>query len=74
MPIGTVKSRLSRAKQILRDSLHTTYEELKGTQCQELFVDPDDALVSLRMHQELREALQCARRSESRILRIVVRR
>ena len=29
--IGTVKSRLSRAKQILRDSLHSTYEELKGT-------------------------------------------
>ena len=29
--IGTVKSRLSRAKQILRESLQSTYEELKGT-------------------------------------------
>ena len=29
--LGTVKSRLSRSKQILRDSLQTTYEELKGT-------------------------------------------
>ena len=31
LAVGTVKSRLSRAKQVLRDSLHTTYEELKGT-------------------------------------------
>lgn len=29
--VGTVKSRLSRSKQILRESLQATFEELKGT-------------------------------------------